>query len=82
MAPRKHQGRLEASVESRALHLATTEMKVVLRDHSDALVCWHALATVYESTAAHDTVFGLVSFCEALDSLDHCFRNLGMLALS
>ncbi|CAE7632447.1 Wrn [Symbiodinium microadriaticum] len=39
----KHQGRLEASVESRALHLATTEMKVVLRDHSDAL----AVTVVY-----------------------------------
>ena len=50
MAPRKHQGRLEASVESRALHLATTEMKVVLKDHSEVLVCRHALAIAFDSS--------------------------------
>ncbi|CAK9074489.1 unnamed protein product [Durusdinium trenchii] len=34
----KHHGRLEATVESRALHLPTREVYLVLQDHADALV--------------------------------------------
>ncbi|CAE7240203.1 KCNH6, partial [Symbiodinium microadriaticum] len=39
----KHQGRLAATVESRALHLATVEVRSVLNDYSDVL----AVAVVY-----------------------------------
>ncbi|CAE6941489.1 Wrn [Symbiodinium sp. CCMP2456] len=39
----KHQGRLAAIVESRALHLATVEVRSVLNDYSDVL----AVAVVY-----------------------------------
>ncbi|CAK9031132.1 unnamed protein product [Durusdinium trenchii] len=50
----KHQGRLEASVESRALHLPTNEVFLVLQDHADSL----ATAVVYAR-----------SFVEAMNNL-------------
>ena len=36
----KHQGRLEATVESRALLLSKEELKVVLQDYVEILVTW------------------------------------------
>ena len=36
----KHQGRLEATVESRALLLSKEELKVVLQDYVEVLVTW------------------------------------------
>jgi hypothetical protein len=41
----KHQGRLEATVESRAILLSKAEMRIVLQDYADILVACCILST-------------------------------------